>query len=51
MIIFALIDYLEMNMVIKFVGEKWSDELASDSSHAFFLLAGKIKRNVSYSKL
>jgi hypothetical protein len=29
------------------VAEKWSEELASDTTHAFFLLAGKIKQNVS----
>lgn len=41
------IGYVEMNITIKFVAEKWSEELASDTTHAFFLLAGKIKQNVS----
>ena len=41
------IGYVEMNVVIRFVDEKWSEELASNATHSFFLLAGKIKHNVS----
>ncbi len=36
-----------MNMIIKFLDEEWSEELASDTTHSYFLLAGKIKQNVS----
>jgi hypothetical protein len=46
----TILGYVEMNVVIRFVDEKWSEELTSNATDPFFVLAGEIKRNVSEDK-
>ncbi|XP_028392906.1 uncharacterized protein LOC114517405 isoform X2 [Dendronephthya gigantea] len=38
--------YHELNLKLRFINESWNNELADNSTHRFFLLAGKIKQNI-----
>jgi hypothetical protein len=44
----TILGYVEMNVVIRFVDERWTEELTSNATDS--LLAGEIKRNVSEDK-